>query len=79
LCKCKDIFLAGTDTSSVAMQWTMAEIMNNPKILNKLRTEIDDVVGTKRLVKESDIPKNALPTSMCEGSAKTSSNSTVCS
>lgn len=39
------------------MQWTMAEIMNNPKILKKLRAEINDVVGTNRLVKESDIPK----------------------
>jgi cytochrome P450 len=35
----------------------MAEIMNNPKILKKLRAEINDVVGTNRLVKESDIPK----------------------
>jgi len=31
--------------------------MNNPKILKKLRAEINDVVGTNRLVKESDIPK----------------------
>ncbi|XP_061373717.1 3,9-dihydroxypterocarpan 6A-monooxygenase [Gastrolobium bilobum] len=51
-----DIFLAGTDTSSVASQWTMAEIMNNPRVLKKLRTEIDAVVGTSRLVSESDVP-----------------------
>ncbi|CAK8543310.1 unnamed protein product [Lathyrus sativus] len=52
-----DIFLAGTDTSSVAMQWAMAEIINNPKILNKLRAEIKSVVGPMRLVRESDVPK----------------------
>ncbi|XP_057438725.1 3,9-dihydroxypterocarpan 6A-monooxygenase-like [Lotus japonicus] len=51
-----DIFLAGTDTSSVALQWAMAEIMNNPRILNKLKAEIDAVVGASTLVKESDIP-----------------------
>lgn len=34
----------------------MAEIMNNPRILNKLKAEIDAVVGTSTLVKESDIP-----------------------
>ncbi|XP_004493553.3 3,9-dihydroxypterocarpan 6A-monooxygenase [Cicer arietinum] len=51
-----DIFLAGTDTTSVAMQWAMAEIMNNPRIMKKLKAEIDVVVGTKRLVKEFDVP-----------------------
>ncbi|KAK7285534.1 hypothetical protein RJT34_20308 [Clitoria ternatea] len=50
-----DIFLAGTDTSSVALQWSMAEIMNNPKVSKKLRAEIDAVVGSNRLVSESDI------------------------
>ncbi|KAE9593655.1 hypothetical protein Lal_00036610 [Lupinus albus] len=52
-----DIFLAGTETSSVASQWAMAEIMNHPQVLKKLREEIDSVVGTCRLVNESDIPK----------------------
>lgn len=51
-----DIFLAGTDTSSVASQWAMAEIMNHPQVLKKLRAEIDAVVGKTRLVNESDIP-----------------------
>ncbi|TKY62570.1 3,9-dihydroxypterocarpan 6A-monooxygenase [Spatholobus suberectus] len=51
-----DIFLAGTDTSSAALQWAMTEIMNNPGVLKKLRAEIDAVVGTSRLVSESDVP-----------------------
>ncbi|KAK7396277.1 hypothetical protein VNO78_17169 [Psophocarpus tetragonolobus] len=51
-----DIFLAGTDTSSAALQWTMAEIINNPGVLKKVRAEIDAVVGTSRLVNESDVP-----------------------
>ncbi|RDY01615.1 Cytochrome P450 93A3, partial [Mucuna pruriens] len=53
---CKDIFLAGTDTSSTALEWAMAEIMNNPGVLKKVRAEIDAVVGTSRLVNESDVP-----------------------
>jgi cytochrome P450 len=57
MCKCKDILLAGTDTSSVAMQWAMAEIINNPLILNKLRAEIESVVGPTRLIRESDVSK----------------------
>ncbi|CAJ1909935.1 unnamed protein product [Sphenostylis stenocarpa] len=51
-----DIFLAGTDTSSTASQWAMAEITNNPGVSRKLRAEIDAVVGTSRLVTESDVP-----------------------
>ena len=36
--------------------WTMAEIINNRKILKRLREEIDSVVGT-RLIQETDLPK----------------------
>ncbi|KAK3219932.1 hypothetical protein Dsin_013902 [Dipteronia sinensis] len=51
-----DIFLAGTDTSSVAMQWAMGELINHPTAFKKLRDEINTVVGPNRLVKESDTP-----------------------
>ncbi|KAE8731180.1 putative Cytochrome P450 [Hibiscus syriacus] len=51
-----DIFMAGTDTSSSAMQWAMGELINKPKALKKLREEIDSVVRPDRVVKESDIP-----------------------
>ncbi|KAH0914180.1 LOW QUALITY PROTEIN: hypothetical protein HID58_028626 [Brassica napus] len=37
-------------------RWTMAEIINNPKILERLRGEIDLVVGKARLIQETDIP-----------------------
>ncbi|CAN0927694.1 3,9-dihydroxypterocarpan 6A-monooxygenase [Linum grandiflorum] len=51
-----DIFFAGTDTSSSAMQWAMGELINHPKSFKKLRAEIDSVVGPTRLVKDSDVP-----------------------
>ncbi|PKI42863.1 hypothetical protein CRG98_036661 [Punica granatum] len=51
-----DIFMAGTDTSSAAMQWAMAELINRPQCFNKLRDEINSVVGPTRVVKESDVP-----------------------
>ncbi|KAB1205677.1 Cytochrome P450 93A1 [Morella rubra] len=51
-----DIFMAGTDTSSAAMQWAMGHLINHPEIIKKLREEINYVVGPNRLVKESDIP-----------------------
>lgn len=48
--------MAGTDTSSSAMQWAMAELINRPQCFNRLRDEVVSVVGCTRLVKESDIP-----------------------
>nr|QWK52381.1 cytochrome P450 705A8 [Isatis tinctoria] len=50
-----DLFIAGTDTSTHTIQWTMAEILNNTKILERLREEIDSVVGKTRLIQETDL------------------------
>ncbi|KAL3533879.1 hypothetical protein ACH5RR_007400 [Cinchona calisaya] len=51
-----ELFLGGTETTMVAMQWAIAELINNPKQFKILRDEIIRVVGSKRLVQESDIP-----------------------
>ncbi|KAL5549775.1 hypothetical protein UlMin_005006 [Ulmus minor] len=51
-----DLFVGGTTTSAEAMQWTIAELINHPYVLNKLRNEINSVVGSKRLIEESDVP-----------------------
>nr|GMC87133.1 flavonoid 3'-hydroxylase [Ipomoea batatas] len=52
----KALFLvAGTDTSSTAVEWAFAELLRNPKILNQAQQELDLVVGPNRLVTESDL------------------------
>ncbi|CAH8309561.1 unnamed protein product [Eruca vesicaria subsp. sativa] len=51
-----DLFIAGSETTSNIIEWTMAELINNPKILEKLRGEIDLVVGKTRLFQETDLP-----------------------
>lgn len=51
-----ELFIGGTDTSSQATQWTMAELFNHPNILKDLRDEIDSVVGKTRLIHETDLP-----------------------
>ncbi|KFK29143.1 hypothetical protein AALP_AA7G094400 [Arabis alpina] len=51
-----ELFIAGTDSVGQTTQWTMAEIINNPNILERLRDEIDSVVGTSRLIQETDLP-----------------------
>ncbi|KAL2225908.1 UNVERIFIED_CONTAM: cytochrome [Sesamum indicum] len=51
-----DLFVGGTDTSAITIEWTLAELINHPKILQKAVQEIDSVVGKNRVVEESDIP-----------------------
>ncbi|XP_009136238.1 cytochrome P450 705A22 [Brassica rapa] len=51
-----ELFLGGIDTSVNSIQWTMAEIINNPIIADRLREEIDSVVGKSRLIQETDLP-----------------------
>ncbi|KAJ0547407.1 putative flavone synthase I [Helianthus annuus] len=51
-----DFFTAATETTAVTMEWTLVELINNPKVIEKARQEIDAVIGNKRLVEESDTP-----------------------
>ncbi|KQJ86123.1 isoflavone 3'-hydroxylase-like [Brachypodium distachyon] len=46
---------AGTDTSSSAIEWAMALLLNNPTSLAKATAEIDTVVGASRLLQERDL------------------------
>ncbi|KAJ7942335.1 Cytochrome P450 [Quillaja saponaria] len=52
-----DVFAAGTDTSSVTVDWTMAELLRNPRVLKKLQAEIRQVFKGKKEIEESDIEK----------------------
>ncbi|KAL1190455.1 Cytochrome P450 81D11 [Cardamine amara subsp. amara] len=49
------LIVAGTDTSSVTLEWAMTNLLNHPKILEKARAEIDEKIGPDRLIEESDI------------------------
>ncbi|KAL2319830.1 hypothetical protein Fmac_028799 [Flemingia macrophylla] len=50
-----DMLIAGTDTSSSTIEWTIAELIKNPQIMNKVQQELNTVVGQDRLVTELDL------------------------
>ncbi|KAJ7564822.1 hypothetical protein O6H91_02G035000 [Diphasiastrum complanatum] len=52
-----NIFIAGTRTTINTVHWAMSEILRHQDILDKARQELNDVIGTKRKVEESDIAK----------------------
>jgi cytochrome P450 len=52
-----NIFAAGTETTTAAIEWIMVEVCRNPKIMQKAQAELDAVIGKAQRVQESDIPK----------------------
>ncbi|XP_076881598.1 3,9-dihydroxypterocarpan 6A-monooxygenase-like [Bidens hawaiensis] len=52
----KNLFIAGTDTSALTIEWGLAELINHPIIMEKVVEEINRVVGQDRQSEESDVP-----------------------
>ncbi|KAK7291592.1 hypothetical protein RIF29_06859 [Crotalaria pallida] len=50
-----DMFVAGTDTTSILLDWAFVELMKNPSIMKKVQEEVRKVVGNKSKVEENDI------------------------
>lgn len=49
--------MAGTETSAVALEWAMSNLLNSPEVLEKARVELDTQVGQDRLIEEADVTK----------------------
>ncbi|XP_021728630.1 cytochrome P450 76AD1-like [Chenopodium quinoa] len=50
-----DLFIAGTDTTSITLEWAMTELLRNPTKMEKAKSELDDVLGKKGSMQESYI------------------------
>nr|WBW48854.1 cytochrome P450 706V17 [Isodon rubescens] len=52
-----NVLIGGTDTTSTIMEWVMAELLNHPKVMEKVQQELNEVVGMNNVVEETHIPK----------------------
>ncbi|KAE9615783.1 hypothetical protein Lal_00017738 [Lupinus albus] len=52
-----DLFVGGTDTITSTVEWAMAELLRNPKIMSKAKSELKESIGNGNLIEESDIIK----------------------
>ncbi|XP_014523654.1 isoleucine N-monooxygenase 2-like [Vigna radiata var. radiata] len=52
-----ELMMAAVDNPSNAVEWGLAEMINQPELLKHATEELDRIVGKERLVQESDIPK----------------------
>uniref|UniRef100_A0A803KYZ2 Cytochrome P450 n=1 Tax=Chenopodium quinoa TaxID=63459 RepID=A0A803KYZ2_CHEQI len=50
-----DLFIAGTDTTSITLEWAMTELLRNPTKMEKAKSELDEVLGKKGSMQESYI------------------------
>jgi len=53
----KDLFGAGTETTSSTTEWAMSLLLNHPEALKKAQAEIGEVVGNSRLITAEDVPR----------------------
>ena len=51
----QEIMMATVDNPSNAIEWALAEMINQPELLQKATEELDAVVGRERQVLESDL------------------------
>ncbi|CAH9123539.1 unnamed protein product [Cuscuta epithymum] len=50
-----EMMIATVDNPSNAFEWALAEMLNQPQILEKATQELDNVVGRERFVHETDL------------------------
>ncbi|KAL3829831.1 hypothetical protein ACJIZ3_018633 [Penstemon smallii] len=50
-----DMITAGMDTTSISVEWAMAELIKNPRIQQKAQEELDRVIGYERVMTELDL------------------------
>ncbi|KAI3468321.1 hypothetical protein Pfo_024984 [Paulownia fortunei] len=50
-----DIFAAGTETSSTTIDWIMAELIRNPRVMSKVQTEIREAFKGSTTIGEADV------------------------
>ncbi|XP_054825543.1 cytochrome P450 81E8-like [Prosopis cineraria] len=51
------MIVAGTNTSAIALEWAMSNLLNNPEVLKKAQKEMDTHIGQGRLIEEQDVSK----------------------
>ena len=51
-----ELFVAGTETTSTALRWFSLFMIRHPDVQDKMRKEINDVIGTSRFPSLEDKP-----------------------
>ncbi|CAM8958180.1 unnamed protein product [Rhodiola kirilowii] len=50
-----DLFVAGTDTTSSTLEWAMTEVLRNPEILTKAKSELERVTNKGKPIQDEEV------------------------
>ncbi|KAJ0969479.1 hypothetical protein J5N97_022356 [Dioscorea zingiberensis] len=50
-----DMFVAGTDTTNISLEWGMAELIRNPQVMKKLQNELRGIETGKTMLRGDDL------------------------
>ncbi|XP_022137082.1 cytochrome P450 71A1-like [Momordica charantia] len=50
-----DMFVAGTDTTFIILDWGMTELITNPKVMERAQNEVRSIMGDRTVVLEKDV------------------------
>lgn len=50
-----DMLAGSMDTSATVIEWILAELLKNPRVMEKVQQELEKVIGLDRMVEESDL------------------------
>jgi cytochrome P450 len=54
-CATASMYVGGTKTTSITLEWAMSELLRHPRAMKRLQEEIECVVGKHRRLNESDL------------------------
>ncbi|KAI7732374.1 hypothetical protein M8C21_010313 [Ambrosia artemisiifolia] len=52
-----DLFAAGTDTTSTAIEWAISELIRHPSVMKKIQIEVREIANGKPMITEDDLEK----------------------
>ncbi|KAK6921150.1 Cytochrome P450 [Dillenia turbinata] len=52
-----EMLIGGSETTTTAIEWTLSELIKNPKVMTKLQQELENVIGLGKMVHESDLTR----------------------
>ncbi|XP_042009249.1 cytochrome P450 71A8-like [Salvia splendens] len=53
----QDVFAAGTDTTSVFLEWAMTELLRNPTVMQNLQNEVREIAKDSSNITEYDLER----------------------
>ena len=53
----QDMFVVGTETISITLEWAMTELLRNSNKLKKTQEELEKIIGKGKSIEESNITR----------------------